>query len=527
MTDNVAVVSAADAKFFDLLQGMIRSLRDKPQGRDLSLYVFDLGLTEAQRRWLLVQGAVLRDPESRKGSEGFPPNLRAFLSSCRLPDVFPGHEVYLWIDADAWVQQWQAIDAFIRGALETGFAIVPETDPAYDAAMVEAAQQRSFAMFGIPSLAGLRAGPLNSGIFAGRADAPHWQPWQRLIAANLDRTNEPYLLFLLGQTALTLACTESGLPTAVLPTVCNWLCHFAAPMVSQHGGVLVRPLPPHEPLGIVHQAGNTKRVFVPLRRVGGGAVSRPLSYQAHSQLPADDYVSPGLNVIIPDQCFPHMVRGDQSASEWPYLRRGLPHRWLVDRRIPQWGFMNRDEAHILYNLALRFNGRPALEIGCLMGWSACHLAAAGLDVEVVDPLLGNPAVAASVQQSLQLCRPPGRVVLIARGSPDAVHQLGSQRPGGWSLFVIDGNHEGDAPLIDVKACEQYAAADCAMVLHDLASPDVTNAVAYLKSRGWNIRVYHTAQIMAVAWRGAVDPPAHRPDPRVDWDIPAHLMPLLA
>src|SRR5579862_7568256 len=107
MSDDVAVVSAADDKYFDLLQGMIRSLRDRPQGRDLRLYIFDLGLTEAQRCWLQVQGAALRDPGTPPGSAGFPPNLRAFLSSCRLPEVFPGHKVYLWIDADAWVQRWE------------------------------------------------------------------------------------------------------------------------------------------------------------------------------------------------------------------------------------------------------------------------------------------------------------------------------------------------------------------------------------------------------------------------------------
>jgi len=526
MTANIAIVTCADSRFFDLLQGMVRSLRDKPEGRGTKVYVVDIGLSAAQRRWLLVQGATVRRPDAPPFREGLPPPVAALQLRCRIPEIFPGHELYIWIDADAWVQRWEAIEAYVAGALQSGFAITAENDPAYDRNLILAAHRRSFAMFGITSEESWPAtGPLNAGVFAGRADAPHWRAWQRLIERNVGKTEDAYSLFLLDQTALCLAC--AGFPTALLPTRCNWLAHFAVPMVSEDGGVLVRPRPPHEPLGIVHQAGNSKRVFVPLRRVGGGAVSRPLSYQAHSQLAADDYVSPGLSVVIPDQCFPNMVRGDQSVSDWPYLRRGLPHAWLVDRRVPRWGFMNRDEVHILYNLALRFNGRPALEIGCLLGWSACHLALAGLDVDVVDPLLGNPDVAASVQNSLEQCRPPGRVMLVARGSPDAVHHLASQRPDGWSLFLIDGNHDGDGPLNDAKTCERYAAADCAMVFHDLASPHVTNAVVYLRSRGWKVRIYHTAQIMAVAWRGDVDPPAHQPDPRVDWDIPEHLMPLLA
>ena len=116
MADGVAVISAADAKFFDLLQGMIRSLRDQPQGRDLPLYIFDLGLTEAQRRWLLVQGATLRSLQEVGYRDDLPVHLNLHLADSRFPELFPGHQVYLWIDADAWVQRWEAVDAYIVGS---------------------------------------------------------------------------------------------------------------------------------------------------------------------------------------------------------------------------------------------------------------------------------------------------------------------------------------------------------------------------------------------------------------------------
>ena len=34
--------------------------------------------------------------------------------------------------------------------------------------------------------------------------------------------------------------------------------------------------------------------------------------------------------------------------------------------------------------------------------------------------------------------------------------------------------------------------------------------------------YQTAQMMGVAWRGAISPAAHEPDPTQDWEVPAHL-----
>ena len=116
------------AKFFDLLQGMVRSLRDKPRGRNVALYVFDIGLSEAQRRWLLTQGAALQVPHDPLAPI---PILHAFLSRSRIPELFPGHEVYLWIDADAWVQRSEAVEAYVEGALHAGFSVTPETDPAY------------------------------------------------------------------------------------------------------------------------------------------------------------------------------------------------------------------------------------------------------------------------------------------------------------------------------------------------------------------------------------------------------------
>ena len=386
----------------------------------------------------------------------------------------------------------------------------------------------SFAIFGGECLEELRTiGALNAGAFAGRADAPHWRAWREMITFNIHKVETRRLFFVFDQMALCIVCWQGGLKTAFLPTTCNWICDHALPMVSDNGAILLRPLPPHEPLGVVHQTGHTKQAFFSLSRVGGGSLSRTLGYQAHSQLATDEYVSPGLQVVFPDQCFPNMVRGDQSACKWSYLRRGLPHAWLVDRRVPSWGFLNRDEAHILYNLALGFHGKRALEIGCLMGWSACHLALAGLNLDVIDPLLENPEVLASVQSSLKALRFAGRINLIASRSPAAVHDIAKANPDGWSFFLIDGDHEGDAPLNDAKACQSYAAADCAMVFHDLASPHVTNAVLHLKAQGWKTRVYQTAQIMAVAWRGHVDPVAHQPDPRIDWKIPDHVMPLLA
>jgi glycosyltransferase involved in cell wall biosynthesis len=134
---------------------------------------------------------------------------------------------------------------------------------------------------------------------------------------------------------------------------------------------------------------------------------------ARSLLPAGDYVSPGLAIVQPDAAFPHKVMGDPNGSPWQYLRREIPHNWYIDDRQPIVGFLSRDEAHILYNTALQFQGKRALEIGCWLGWSACHLALAGVVLDVVDPLLEIPAFYNSVDESLTAARVRSRVNLVA------------------------------------------------------------------------------------------------------------------
>ena len=240
-------------------------------------------------------------------------------------------------------------------------------------------------------------------------------------------------------------------------------------------------------------------------------------------LPDDDYVSPGLEIVLPDRCFPEMVRGDIAAQPWRYLRREIPHAWYVDRRDPLMGFVSRDEASILYNMARSFAGRAALEIGCWRGWSTCHLGLGGVHLDVLDPVLGEPERRAEIEAMLECAGIAGNVRLHAGSSPEGIAGLAAQRGEKWSLFFIDGDHELLAPSHDVEACLDHAAPDAAFLFHDLASPDVADGLRILEGCGFNVMLYQTMQIMGVAWRGRVTPVHHVPDPQVPWQLPHHLV----
>ncbi len=238
--------------------------------------------------------------------------------------------------------------------------------------------------------------------------------------------------------------------------------------------------------------------------------------------PEGDYVSPNFSTIQPDLCFPNMILGNKYDSPWFYLRRNISHNWYIDRRQRDVGFVSRDEAHILYNTALKFKGKKALEIGCWMGWSACHLALGGVELDVIDPLLSTPLFNESVTTSLTYAGVKASVNLIPGYSPQTVEEVANKLHRKWSLIFIDGYHEAPAPLNDAIVCEQFAESNALILFHDLASPDVGQGLDYLRDKGWNTMVYQTMQIMGVAWRGDVCPVCHQPDPKIVWHLPPHL-----
>lgn len=235
--------------------------------------------------------------------------------------------------------------------------------------------------------------------------------------------------------------------------------------------------------------------------------------------PEDEYVAPGLERIKPDVHFPCLARADQYTRQRPFSRAENPHAVFVDSRDPLVPFLNRDEAHILFNTAKKFAGRRALEVGCGLGWSTVHLGAGGVMLDVVDPALSQPLFQVSVNQAVRNAGLTQTVKLHAGDVSGTVRTLAGGDPAEWALMFF-----GITPLsvAAVESCEAFAAPDALILLSNLADPRSGDALAWLKERGWSIRLYDTAQLMAAAWRGDVEPLSHSPDRHLGSPRPAHL-----
>lgn len=278
------IVTAGDDNYIDILLGLLRSIRAHPQGADAPVTALDLGFSDANRARLGEMGVRCVRPDwDYPFTEAYPEFFKAMVSRPHLPKYAGDAETIIWLDADVWVQDWGAIDLLLQGADEAGFAIVPELDRSYTPfyngepyvnhqfywykTCFDEAVARKICFYPL----------LNCGVFAARANAPHWKAWADRLADSLSRA----VLFVSEQTALNVALRLDDLPLSLMPASCNWICFRSQPMCSPDGALLLDPHPPHAPLGIIHLAGykhtQKDRLFT-LRTPRGDAVERPLIY---------------------------------------------------------------------------------------------------------------------------------------------------------------------------------------------------------------------------------------------------------
>lgn len=258
------IVTAANEAFMPLLRGLIHSLAQWQPQPFTAIACFDLGLAPESQGWVQQQVAHLVvpgwdlpvDPQLCAQQ----PHLRAFTVRPFLRDHFPGYDLYLWIDADAWVQEPFALDWYFAIARSGCLAAAPEVDRAYRDSpnLVEWRTGRMQQYFG--DEAGKRAvwdTYFNAGVFALAAKAPHWQPWAECFRQGLEATRGRLCC---DQTALNHALWTQNLPVHALPATANWLCHLAAPGYNPRLGKFCEPLAPSGLIGILHLTGSTKHL---------------------------------------------------------------------------------------------------------------------------------------------------------------------------------------------------------------------------------------------------------------------------
>jgi hypothetical protein len=298
LSKRITIASASSAEYFHFLQGMVLSVRDNPQSKDIDISLYDLGLTDEQLVWLEGYVNNIVKPKWEYGltdKSGMRDPFRAILAKPLLPKYFPGYDIYMHLDADAWVQDWSAVETYLKSADNgAALAITPEIHRAYTNNYTSSNEFHDFVVelyggtWGQEYVKKYSYYPiLNAGVLAMPKESPIWGLWAENIRVSLAKSHHHCI----EQAALNLAVFEhpelfhfaqpDKKNIQFLPATCNWLCHQSLPLYDKATKRFVEPFLPHQPLGVIHRSSDDfkDKKEAPIYTTDGDSVVRNLKYK--------------------------------------------------------------------------------------------------------------------------------------------------------------------------------------------------------------------------------------------------------
>ena len=267
MKKNV-IVTLADSNYFELLNELIQSIKRYKESENIAICVLDAGLTENQKKNLEnkvdeIKSAEwdIKVPEFKvKGREW----LKSQVSRAFLPKYFPNYEKYLWIDCDAWVNDWKCIEIYLKacdgnklGITQTigpGYKITSKVNWLFGKLAIIKSQNFKHAVksnIGYAKARKLAFAPhINIGVFSLEKNSPIWSIWQK----NLYQTLKSGDIFGSEQLAINMSVYIDEVDTEFLPLNCNWLTSNLLPKFDEKNDTFVEPYLPNYKIGIMHLA---------------------------------------------------------------------------------------------------------------------------------------------------------------------------------------------------------------------------------------------------------------------------------
>ena len=267
MKKNV-IVTLADSNYFELLSELIQSIKRFKESENTAICVLDAGLTENQKKNLENKVDEIKSAEwdikvsefKVKGREW----LKSQVSRAFLPKYFPNYEKYLWIDCDAWVNDWKCIEIYLKacdgnklGITQTigpGYKITSKVNWLFGRLAIIKSQNFKHAIksnIGYAKARKLAFAPhINIGAFSLEKNSPIWLIWQK----NLYQTLKSGDIFGSEQLAINMSVYIDEVDTEFLPLNCNWLTSNLLPKFDEKNDTFVEPYLPNYKIGIMHLA---------------------------------------------------------------------------------------------------------------------------------------------------------------------------------------------------------------------------------------------------------------------------------
>ncbi len=267
MKKNV-IVSLADSNYFELLNELVNSIIRFEKSKEIAICILDAGLTENQKTILSKKVEEIKPAEwdidvptyKIKGKEW----LKSQVSRAFLPKYFPNYEKYLWIDCDAWVNDWSSVELYFKACdngklgitqtLGPGYKIMSKVKWLFGKLAIVKSQNFKHAISSKIEIEKARklafAPHINIGVFSLEHDSPGWKSWQK----NLEQTLKSGKIFGSEGLAMNISVYIDNIETEFLPLNCNWIASNLLPKFDENKQTFVEPYLPNHEIGIMHLA---------------------------------------------------------------------------------------------------------------------------------------------------------------------------------------------------------------------------------------------------------------------------------
>ncbi len=244
MKKNV-IVSLADANYFPLLEELISSIKRFEESKNVAICILDAGLTHEQKEKLSNKVDDIKSAEwdidvpdhKVEGKEW----LKSQVSRAFLPKYFPSYEKYLWIDCDAWVNDWNCVELYFKacengklGITQTigpGYKITSKVNWLFGKLAIIKSQNFKHAIkskVGYDKARKLAFAPhINIGVFSMEKNSIGWNSWQ----INLSKTLKAGNIFGSEGLAINMSVYIDDLKAEFLPLNCNWITSNLLPKI--------------------------------------------------------------------------------------------------------------------------------------------------------------------------------------------------------------------------------------------------------------------------------------------------------
>ena len=267
MKDKV-IVSLADSNYFELLNELIDSIKKFEQSKNISICILDSGLTEDQKNKLSRKVDEIKNAEWDIEVPGYKIAgkewLKSQVSRAFLPKYFPGYKKYLWIDCDAWVNDWQSIELYFKacengklGITQTigaGYRVLSRVQWVFGKlALIKSQNYKHAKKSGFSENTARKiafAPHINIGVFSLQKKSKNWKIWQDILSKALSSGG----IFGSEGLAINIAVYDKNIETEFLPISCNWIASNVLPKFDEDRKTFVEPYLPHNKIGIMHLA---------------------------------------------------------------------------------------------------------------------------------------------------------------------------------------------------------------------------------------------------------------------------------